>query len=329
MPSPEPISEVRHQSVLLKESIDALNIQCNPIATAAATVPFVVVDATINGGGHSEELILRHGSGVRIIGIDLDEDALARANLRLSAANERAEKSDKGKAVFTLHCNSFRHLDQVLNDVGIRKIDAILFDLGLSSNQFEDSGRGFTFQKDELLLMTFKKISEKEKSSADLTAYQIVNEWDEENIADVIYAYGEERYSRRIARAIVESRKIKPIKTTFELVEIIRKAVPFMYTKGKTHFATKTFQALRITVNNEILSLKEGLRKGFEALKPGGRMAVISFHSIEDRIVKRYFQELQAIILTKKPIIPSDAEIKTNRRARSAKLRILEKQASV
>ena len=191
-------------------------------------------------------------------------------------------------------------------------------------------------------MMTFGKNPKLDSGDATetdrLTAYQIVNEWDEENIADIIYAYGEERYSRKIAAKIVEARAHKPIATTFELVEVIRKAVPFFYANEKvrkTHFATKTFQALRITVNDEVQALKEALQKGFAALKSGsdaksgGRMAVISFHSIEDRIVKRYFQEVRsagrASVLTKKPIVPSEQEISENRRSRSAKLRILEK----
>jgi 16S rRNA (cytosine1402-N4)-methyltransferase len=193
-----------------------------------------------------------------------------------------------------------------------------MLDLGLSSDQFETSGRGFTFQKDEPLLMTFKK----NPTEHDLTADEIVNTWDEANIADIIYGYGDERYSRRIAKSIVESR---PIKTTFELVEAVKLGTPSAYHRGRINPATKTFQALRITVNDEINTLKEGLRKGFEALNPGGRMAVISFHSIEDRVTKRFFKEVGGNILTKKPIVPSDEEKIRNPRSRSAKLRIIEK----
>ncbi len=320
-----------HKTVLLHESIDGLAIG----EEKSSAGPAIIVDATINGGGHSEKMIELHGKDVRIVGIDLDEDALSRAQVRLDVANEMAEKAGKGKAVFSLHQSSFRNVDVVLREAGISEIDGILFDLGLSSNQFEDSGRGFSFQRDEPLLMTFKRNPDAEKG--EITAHQVVNEWDEENIADIIYGYGEERYSRKIANRIVEARKKKPIATTFELVDIIRSGVPFLYTKGKTHFATKTFQALRIAANDEIQSLREGLKKGFSLLKTGdakagkigGRMSVISFHSIEDRIVKRFFLEMhkedKATIITKKPLAPSSEELKENRRARSAKLRILEK----
>ncbi len=295
-----------HTTVLLHESIDGLNLTGKEA---------VVVDATINGGGHSEEIAKRYGDKVTIIGIDMDADALERAKARLDAVG----------AKYQLAQSNFRNLDTVLRNRSVDAIDGILFDLGLSSNQFEDSGRGFTFQKDEPLLMTFKKNPE----GIEITAGQIVNEWQEENIADVIFGYGEERYARRIAKKIVEARATAPIKTTFQLVEIIRSAVPGFYQHGKTHFATKTFQALRITANDEVQALREGLLKGFGHLKSGGRMSVISFHSIEDRIVKRFFQDMQeqdkAKIITKKPISPSQKELTENRRARSAKLRILER----
>jgi 16S rRNA (cytosine1402-N4)-methyltransferase len=209
-----------------------------------------------------------------------------------------------------------------------------MLDLGLSSDQFETSGRGFSFQKNEPLLMTFKE----NLGPEDLTAKQIVNTWDEENIADIIYGYGEERYSRKIAKGIVGARAVKPIETTFDLVEIIKNSTPSRYAHGKIHPATRTFQALRITVNDEINALKEGLEKGWERLAPGGRMAVISFHSIEDRIVKHFYKskewmekadgtsERTANIITKKPITASHQEISENPRSRSAKLRIIEKK---
>lgn len=301
------MAEYVHKTVLLHETIDGLALKEGA----------VVVDATINGGGHSEEIAKRFGRKVKIIGIDLDADALRRAEARLNVIGHAAH--------FSLHQSSFRNLDRVLVEAEIPKINGILFDLGLSSNQFEDSKRGFSFQKDEPLLMTFKK----DPTPEDLTAYEIINKWDETNIADIIYGYGEERYARRIAKQIVDARAIKPIETTTELVEVIRKGVPSAYAHGKTHFATKTFQALRITVNDEIQSLREGLSKGFAALESGGRMSVISFHSTEDRIVKVFCKEKAAEgtakIITKKPITPSEAEVTENRRSRSAKLRVLEK----
>lgn len=179
--------------------------------------------------------------------------------------------------------------------------------------------------KDEPLLMTMKE----NPGPEDVTAYDVVNTWDEKNLADIIYGYGEERFSRRIAKGIVEARKKAEIKTTFDLVKIIAEAVPAAYRRGRLHFATRTFQAIRIAVNDELGALQEGLEKGFEALKVGGRMAVISFHSLEDRIVKNFYKvrtkEKKAILINKKPVLANKEELKNNPRARSAKLRVLEK----
>ena len=283
-----------HTTVLLHESIDGLNLRKGS----------VYLDGTLGSGGHAE---YAQEKGAKVIGLDQDLEAIERSKKRL----------DKD----TIFINeSYRNLDIALQSVNIEKIDAFMLDLGLSSDQFETSGRGFTFQKDEPLLMTFKKNPTEE----DLTAQEIVNTWDEANIADIIFGYGGERYARRIAKAIIESR---PINTTFELVDAVKLATPSAYHRGRIHPATKTFQALRITVNDEINTLKEGLRKGFAALSVGGRMAVISFHSIEDRVTKRFFKEKQneANILTKKPLVPSDEEKVRNPRSRSAKLRIIEK----
>lgn len=295
-----------HTTVLLQSSIDSLNLKPGDI----------FLDATINGGGHSELVAKRFGSAVRIIGIDADEDALKRATERLTAAG----------ATFSVHLSNFRHLDTILTEAGVEKINAALFDIGLSSNQLEaEEGRGFSFQKNEPLLMTFKKNPNEE----DFTAAQIVNSWEQENLEQIIRSYGEERYARSIAAAIVQSRESKPIQTTFDLVDVIRNAVPGKYQHGKIHFATRTFQALRITVNDELRALKEGIEKAFEYLIPGGRMAVISFHSLEDRIVKHYFKKLsieeKASLISKKPITPTIDELNENRRARSAKLRVIQK----
>jgi 16S rRNA (cytosine1402-N4)-methyltransferase len=204
-------------------------------------------------------------------------------------------------------------------------VDRILLDLGLSSFQLDDGGRGFTFRKDEPLLMTMKKNPDEN----DLTAMDIVNTWEEKTIADIIYGFGEEKYSRKIAKAIVESREQKKIKTTFDLVEIIEKSVGHLYKKSKIHPATKTFQALRIATNAELTNLEMFIKKSFERLSRGGRIAIITFHSLEDRIVKRSFVELKqkgyAELITKKPIVPTVEETKSNPRARSSKLRIIEK----
>jgi 16S rRNA (cytosine1402-N4)-methyltransferase len=241
---------------------------------------------------------------------------LARTKLRLTPLEQNGSK------LFLIRQN-YRNLDQALDSIqpGM-KVNRIMLDLGLSSDQFETSGRGFSFQKNEPLLMTFKENT----TEADLTARQIVNTWDEANIADIIYGYGEERYSRKIAKGIVAARAIKPIETTFDLVDIIKNSTPSRYQHGKIHPATRTFQALRITVNDEINALKEGLEKGWARLESKGRMAVISFHSIEDRIVKHFYKSREgASIITKKPITASHQEISENPRARSAKLRIIEK----
>ena len=295
-----------HIPVLLKEVVDGLDLQEGDI----------VVDGTINRAGHSKEICKLIGKDGALIGIDLDANALKEAKENLKDA----------KCKVILEENSFRNLDRVLEKNEIEKVNAILLDLGFSSNQMDDAKRGFSFQRDEKLLMTLKD----SPTESDLTAKEIVNEWDEENIADIIYGYGEEKFSRQIAKKIVELRKEKPIETTQDLVEVIEKAVPNWYKHKKIHFATKTFQALRITVNDEIGALKEVLPKAIEALERGGRLAIISFHSLEDRAVKQFFkaQKDEGIgqIVTKRPIAPERDEVKTNSRSRSAKLRIFEKK---
>jgi len=294
-----------HKTVLLQESVDGLAIQKGD----------VVVDGTLGGGGHSEEIARRLGADITLVGIDMDEKAIKRASERISKITPHAH----------FVRDNFRNIKKVLKLAHINKVDRILLDIGLSSDQFEVSGRGFSFKKDEPLLMTFSD----DPKSHTFTAWTIVNEWAEESIADVIYGYGEEQFSRRIAKMIVEERENRSIDTTFELVHIIESAVPFFYRKGKLHPATKTFQALRIAVNDELGALKEGIADGFDVLSTGGRLAVISFHSLEDRIVKQYFKKLKdeekGTLVTKKAIIPTKEETKENPRARSAKLRIIQK----
>lgn len=295
-----------HIPVLLKEVIELLNLKEGD----------TVVDATLNRGGHSKEICKIIGKSGTLIGIDLDQKAISEAQ-----ENLKSEKCNK-----ILRHNNFRDLDNHLKELDIKSVNAILLDLGFSSNQIEESKRGFSFQRIEPLLMTLNDNPKEDE----LTAEEIVNKWEEESIADIIYGYGEEKFSRRIAKQIIESREEKPIKTTQDLIEIIEQAVPLWYKRKKIHFATKTFQALRIAVNDEIKALEEVLPKAFNLLKDRGRVAVISFHSIEDRIVKRFFKKLKdtksGIIITKKPIIPNKDEILKNPRSRSAKLRIFEKQ---
>lgn len=294
-----------HTSVLLQEAIDGLELQSGDI----------YLDATVGSGGHMEEVWRRFKDQIILAGIDADEMSVAITKEKLDLSGAKAK----------LAVLNFRNINQAPEILGIKNPTKILFDLGWSSDQFEEGGRGFSFQKDEPLVMSFKSKADEE----DTTAYDVVNKWQEESLADVIYGYGEEKYARRIAKAIVQAREEKEIKTSSELAEIVKKAVPIFYRFGRIHSATKTFQAIRIAVNDELRALEEGIAKGFEILKNGGRIAVISFHSLEDRIVKRFFKLKQenneGEIINKKIITPNEEEIKINPRSRSAKLRILKK----
>ncbi len=293
-----------HRTVLLHESIDNLNLKIGRI----------YFDGTLGAAGHAQEVFKRFGNKVEIIGTDKNESAVKHAQDIFSKLGKNHH--------FII--SDYRNIDVVLAKLGIKKVDAILLDLGLSSDELDASGRGFSFKNNEPLLMTFS-----ENKDQKVTAEIILNNWKEETIADILYGYSDERYARRIARAVVEARKTKEIKMTDELVEIIRSAVPAVYTRGKIHFATKTFQALRIAVNDEITALKEGMAKGWEVLNIEGRMAIISFHSVEDREVKSFFRdkakEKRGKLINKKPITPTEDEIQENPRSRSAKLRVIEK----
>lgn len=292
-----------HTSVLLQETIDSLALKASD----------TVVDATLGGGGHGREILLRLEKDGTYIALDQDHDALLRTEATLP----------KGPATIHVVNANFRNLAQVLDELSIPIIDKALFDLGLSSDQLDQSGRGFSFLRDEPLRMTMST----EESL--VTAEIVVNEWEEEHLADVLYGFGDERFSRRIAKSIVEARAQGPIKTTGQLAEIIAGAIPKRFQRRGNHPATKSFQAIRIAVNDELGALSEGLKAAWEHLNEGGRIAVISFHSLEDRIVKRFFHEQvaqgMARLLMKKPIVPTPAEILHNPRARSAKLRTIEK----
>ena len=293
-----------HKAVLLHEVVNNL---------IADSKPVWYLDATLGGAGHALSIAKAFKGKINLIGLDRDPQAIERA---------REILRDKVSKLI-LECRDFRNLDEVLDKHEIEKVDLILFDLGISSDELDNSGRGFTFQKDEPLLMTMG-----DPKDYPFTAKDILNNWEESVIADIIFGYGEERFARRIARNIVSYRLKKKIETTTELVEIVKMSVPGFYRRSKTNLATKTFQALRIAVNDELSSIKEGLKKGYERLIVGGKMAVISFHSLEDRIVKNFYKEKEkegAIIITKKPIIATFEEIATNPRSRSAKLRIIKK----
>ena len=271
-----------------------------------------ILDATVDGGGHAVAIAEKVAPNGKVIGIDQDEFIL----------EELRGKIEKGANArnFILINGNFRDVDKLLQSLKIKSLDGGLYDLGMSSLQMEESGRGFTFLKDEPLLMNYKFSI----NPGDLTAEEILNAWPEKEIADIIFRYGEERYARRIARNIVEKRQRTHLKSTFELVEIIRKSVPWQ-PRHRIHPATRTFQALRIAVNDELNAVHESLEKVWQFFIPGSRLAVISFHSLEDRIAKNFLKnkekEGSAEIKTKKPVTASPEELSLNPRSRSAKLR--------
>lgn len=287
-----------HTSVLLQETIDAI----------APHKGGVYVDGTLGMGGHSEEIFKR--GGTTVIGIDKDAQAIAFAQKRLSQYDLKT------------HEGSFKNMKEYVFKDGYKTVDGIVLDLGVSSFQLDEAKRGFSFRFDEPLLMTMKA----QPSDEDVTALDAVNTLDEQQLADLIYTYGEETRSHKIAKAIVKAREHNPITTTLQLVSVIESVVP------KTSFrhpATKVFQALRIYVNDELSDLREGIWEGISLLSSQARFAIITFHSLEDRIVKELFkeavsQELGTLFL-KKSIVPSDEEISSNKRSRSARLRVFQK----
>lgn len=298
-----------HIPILLKESVDSLNLKIGD----------TVVDCTTNRAGHSLEMAKKIGKTGTLICIDLDSQALKEAKIFL----EKELSKDIKPKIFYVNDN-FRNLETILKG---KRADGLMADLGVSSQEIDDSGRGFTFQKDEPLFMT---LSDKISKNT-LTAEKILNNWGETNLADIIFYYGDEKYARRIAKNICESRKKKDIKTTFDLVDVISKSVPENYKHGKTHFATKTFQALRITVNDEIKAEEDLLSYLPEALNEKARASILTFHSGEDRMVKNVVKSNKDKIKlvkfeNKKDFLePTRSEIKENPRSRSAKLRVIEK----
>ncbi len=283
-----------HIAVLSREVCD------NLIGTGCK----VFVDATVGGAGHSIGLLERYRQ-LHIIGIDRDKEALDRAEVTLKGYSDRV----------TLLRGNFRDLRQILGGIGVTSMDGILFDLGISSYQLA-AGRGFSFNDDEGLDMRMD-------TRDVLTAYEIVNSFRQDEIARILYEYGEEWQSRRIAKAIFENRKKGRIRTARELAAIVASV---KRKTGKIHPATKTFQALRIAVNDELGSLSEGMDTAVQLLTPGGRIGIITFHSLEDRMVKQRFREDSALtVLTRKAVMPGTDEIRSNPRARSAKLRVAEK----
>ncbi|GAB6084916.1 16S rRNA (cytosine(1402)-N(4))-methyltransferase RsmH [Alkaliphilus crotonatoxidans] len=307
----------KHVSVLLEESIEYLNIK--PQGT--------YVDGTLGGGGHSLEIAKRLNEKGLLIGIDQDENALKAAGERLK------DYTDRFKAVRS----NFSHLSDVLEQLEIAEIDGLLLDLGVSSHQLDEAERGFSYMHDAPLDMRMDNRSP-------LTAREVVNGYSEEALYQIIKDYGEEKWAKRIAQFIVNHRRSEPIETTYQLVDIIKGAIPKGARMDGPHPAKRTFQAIRIEVNRELEIIEETIIAATQYLRPGGRICIITFHSLEDRIVKNAFKKLQnpcvcppqfpvcqcnkkqeLEIITRKPIVPSDEELEINPRARSAKLRVAEK----
>ena len=310
------MSEFIHRPVLLDECIQSLAIRPEGI----------YVDGTLGRGGHSGEIARRLTSG-RLIAIDRDQAALDAAQVRLADCMERV----------TLVHGNFRQMPEILKQLEVPAVDGILLDLGVSSPQLDDPERGFSYQKDAPLDMRMDR-------SQPLTAAMVVNQWPEAQLREVLRTYGEERYAGSIAAAIVRSRVKQPIATTLQLVDVIRGAMPAAALREKQHPAKRSFQGIRIAVNDELAAVSDAVAAAIPLLKPGGRLCVISFHSLEDRIVKRelakaakgctcppefpvciYGKTPQVVLKPRKPILPGAEELKTNPRARSAKLRVAEK----
>lgn len=282
-----------HKAVLLHQVIDFIRPQKGDY----------VIDATVGGGGHARELTRR---GARVLGIDRDPEAIVYLK-NMNLPN------------LTLVRGNFAHIAEIAKVAGFVKVEGILFDLGVSSHQLEKPQRGFSFQKDGPLDM---------RMDTDLTvrASDIVNNFEERRLDEILKTYAQEKFSRRIASFICSAREVKPIETTGQLASIVERAVPRGVGGRRIHPATKTFQALRIVVNSELLNLEQALPQTADLLNLGGRLAIVSFHSLEDRIVKRFLKSQRSLrVLTPKPIGPDEDEIKNNPRSRSAKLRVAEK----
>jgi len=311
------LSEFNHVSVLLEETISSLNIKPNG----------TYIDGTLGGGGHSYEIAKRLSSNGRLIGIDQDEDAIKAASKRLEEFKDKV----------TIVRNNYSNIKEILRDLKIDKVDGIILDLGVSSYQLDKGERGFSYNYDAPLDMRMDK-------RTDYTAKDIVNKYSERELFNVIRNYGEDGFAKNIAKHIAKARQEKPIETTFELVEIIKNAIPMKVRKKTGHPAKKTFQAIRIELNKELEVLKNSLDDMIDLLNDEGRLCLITFHSLEDRIVKVNFRtnenpctcppefpicvcgkESKGVVITRKPIIPSEEELDKNKRAKSSKLRVFER----
>lgn len=309
--------EFKHIPVLLNESIDGLNIQEDGI----------YVDCTVGGAGHSSEILKKIKSNGHLYGFDQDAVAIETAQAKLSRISPR----------FTLIHTNFRNMKGELKARGITKVNGILFDLGVSSYQFDNGDRGFSYNHNAVLDMRMDK-------RQDFNAYTLVNTWSEKDISDILFKYGEEKFAKQISRKIIEFRKNRPLTTTFELVDIIKSAIPASKRKDGGHPAKRTFQALRVAVNDELNVLRNALEDALDLLDTNGRVCVITFQSLEDRIVKEMFKEASSgpswkrgmpinlneeeakyRLITKHPIVADSDELDNNNRSHSAKLRIIEK----
>ena len=309
--------EFKHKSVLLYETVDELNIKPDGI----------YVDGTLGGGGHSYEIAKRLSEGGRLIGIDQDEDAIKAAGKRLEPYMDRV----------TIVRNNYCNMDKVLDELGIDKVDGIMLDLGVSSYQLDAADRGFTYNVDTALDMRMDQRQE-------ITAKDIVNEYSEFDLYRIIRDYGEDRFAKNIAKHIVAARQEKPIETTFELNDIIKAAIPMKVRATGGHPSKRTYQAIRIELNKELEVLENSIDMMIDRLKPEGRLCIITFHSLEDRIVKTRFRNNEnpctcapsfpacvcgkvpkGRVITRKPVVPTDEEINENSRSKSSKLRVFER----
>jgi S-adenosyl-methyltransferase mraW len=309
--------EFKHKSVLLYETVDELNIKPDGI----------YVDGTLGGGGHSYEIAGRLSEGGRLIGIDQDEDAIKAASKRLEPYMDRV----------TIVRNNYCNMDKVLDELGIDKVDGIMLDLGVSSYQLDVADRGFTYNVDTALDMRMDQRQE-------ITAKDIVNEYSEFDLYRIIRYYGEDRFAKNIAKHIVAARQEKPIETTFELNDIIKAAIPMKVRATGGHPSKRTYQAIRIELNKELEVLENSIDMMIDRLKPEGRLCIITFHSLEDRIVKTRFRNNEnpctcppsfpacvcgkvpkGRVITRKPVVPTDEEINENSRSKSSKLRVFER----
>ena len=310
-------SKIEHLPVMLKEAVEYLNCQQGGI----------YIDGTLGSGGHSLEILKCSSPNGRLIGIDWDEDAITVAKNRLNHFQDRV----------TIICDNFKNLGNIVRNLKVHEVDGILLDLGVSSIQLENEDRGFSFRLEGPIDMRMDK-------SSILKAFDLVNFLSISQLEQMLWNYGEERFGKRIAISIADYRKHKPISTTVQLADIVSAAIPSRFRPKRIHPATKAFQAIRIAVNDEFRNLETAIQVGVDLLRKGGRFCIISFHSLEDRIVKQSFRSLERRcicppgmpecncqkeskikVLTKKPVLPSEDEIRENPRSRSAKLRVAER----